>query len=39
MFYECKRQFPAAHEEQYVISKRVHQNVLQIDTHTFVRTS
>jgi hypothetical protein len=32
MFYECKRQFPAAHEEQsYVIRKRVHQNVLQIE--------
>ena len=29
----------SAHEEQYVIRKRVHQNVPQIDTYTFVRAS
>jgi len=38
MLLVCKRQFPAAHEEQYVVVRK-YQNVLQIDTYTSGRTS
>jgi hypothetical protein len=32
------RQFPAAHEEQYVVVRK-YQTILQIDTYTFGRPS
>jgi hypothetical protein len=38
MFPLSTRQFPAAHEEQYVVVRK-YQTILQIDTYTSDRTS